>query len=108
MNTASSTQNKDRAILFFGVLMVTSSSFIIRFGDQEPYALAFVRVLLSGILSLITNNPEAVAKKLLQSGIVCTARGGLLRVSPHCYNTKEEMRRAAEALNAVVNESSSS
>ena len=60
----------------------------------------------SGILSLLTDDPDTVAEKLLQSNIVCTARGGLLRIAPHCYNSSEELRLAAETLNAVVNERS--
>ncbi len=39
-------------ILFFGVIMVTTSSFIIRFANQDSYALAFVRVLITSIYSL--------------------------------------------------------
>ena len=41
-----------RLILFFGVIMVTTSSFIIRWADQDSYALAFVRVLITSIYSL--------------------------------------------------------
>lgn len=42
-----------RLILFFGVIMVTTSSFIIRYADQDSYALAFVRVLITSIYSLL-------------------------------------------------------
>lgn len=53
---------RTRLILFYGVLAVTSSSFIIRFayqsGDSPAYALAFVRVLLTGILSYFILNPS--------------------------------------------------
>lgn len=76
--------------------------------DQDKY-----RPLLhdgnhrSGILSLVSNDAEKVVDYLLQSGIVCTARGGLLRVSPHCYNTEEELQQAAEVLNTAGQSSAS-
>ncbi|MHA2089427.1 MAG: DMT family transporter [Candidatus Kariarchaeaceae archaeon] len=46
-----------RVILGFGVLAVTSSSFIIKYAeknvpDYNPYALAFTRVFLTGLISL--------------------------------------------------------
>lgn len=42
-----------RLILYLGVLAVTTSSFIIRFADQDAYSLAASRVLLTGLFSLI-------------------------------------------------------
>ena len=56
----------------------------------------------SGILSLITQQEEAktIAKRALGKGVVCTARGGYLRIAPHCYNEDEEMARAVEILNS--------
>ncbi len=44
-----------RYILFLGIIFVTSSSFIIRYADQDPYLLAFGRVLLTGLISLIVS-----------------------------------------------------
>jgi drug/metabolite transporter (DMT)-like permease len=49
---------KARLVLFYGVLSVTSSSFIIRaayssLGYEAPYVLAFIRVLSTGLISLI-------------------------------------------------------
>ncbi|MCE7737402.1 MAG: EamA family transporter, partial [Candidatus Heimdallarchaeota archaeon] len=47
-----------RLILVFGVLGVTSSSFIFLEADKDPYSIAFIRVLLTGIISylLISKN----------------------------------------------------
>lgn len=51
----------------------------------------------SGILNLGIENPEKVEAKLLREGIVVSARRGL-RVSPHFYNTEEEVERLLSAL----------
>ena len=56
----------------------------------------------SGILSLLIDESESVVQNLLKSRIVCTSRGGLLRLSPHCYNTDQEMHQTAEVLNALL------
>ncbi|MDH5404175.1 MAG: DMT family transporter [Candidatus Heimdallarchaeota archaeon] len=42
-----------RLILIYGVICVTSSSFIIRLAEQKPYSLAFTRVLLTGLIASI-------------------------------------------------------
>ena len=63
--------------------------------------LRFDRENRSGILSLVCADPGLAAKELSKRGIVCTPRGGLLRIAPHFYNTDEEMIRVAEALNGM-------
>lgn len=50
-----------RVILALGVLAVTSSSFIFRFADQDPYLIAFTRVFITGIIAyflLGRNHPK--------------------------------------------------
>lgn len=41
--------------------------------------------------------PAALHKRLLDAGVVCAARGGGVRFSPHCYNTAESIDRALDA-----------
>ena len=44
---------------------------------------------------------ETLPEKLDQRGIVASARGGALRLSPHGYNTVEEIERVLEVLGEV-------
>lgn len=55
----------------------------------------------SGIVNLRVKNPEEVEEKLLREGIVVSARKGL-RVSPHFYNTTQEVERFLLALGKIV------
>jgi cysteine desulfurase / selenocysteine lyase len=54
----------------------------------------------SGIVSLTKNgvSPFAVKKLCEQRGIIVNVRAGRLRVSPHAYNTHEELDRLIECL----------
>jgi selenocysteine lyase/cysteine desulfurase len=50
----------------------------------------------SGIVSLLAppgTDPAAVVKHLRKQGVAVNQRGGRLRVSPHAYNTPEEIDR---------------
>ena len=48
----------------------------------------------SGVVSFVPEgDPAAVAAKLLENGIVVSQRGNFIRVSPHFYNTAEEIDR---------------
>ena len=63
-------------------------------------ALLFPAAHRSGILSLIVpGDSEALVRALEKTGVVCTARGGYLRIAPHFCSTDSEVLRAAEALN---------
>lgn len=42
--------------------------------------------------------PEAAVERLAGRGVICDARPGVVRLSPHFYNTFEDNRRAVEAL----------
>jgi len=55
----------------------------------------------SGIVNLACRDPESVAKRLLQSGIVVSVRAGGLRISPHFYNTENEVDKLVSELNAI-------
>jgi len=54
----------------------------------------------SGIVSLVVPGADAkaLARRCRGEGIVVSARAGRVRVSPHCYNTPEEIDRAVAAL----------
>jgi selenocysteine lyase/cysteine desulfurase len=55
----------------------------------------------SGIVSLVPppgKDPHALKKRCLNEGIVINLRAGRLRVSPHCYNTPDEIDRLLRAL----------
>jgi cysteine desulfurase/selenocysteine lyase len=55
----------------------------------------------SGILNLACQNPDSIAERLFKQGIVISVRGGGLRISPHFYNTEEEIQRLLSELNAL-------
>ena len=52
----------------------------------------------AGIVSVEIENPEEVLKRLLKKRIIVAVRGGKLRLSPHFYNTEEELRTAMNAI----------
>lgn len=55
----------------------------------------------SSIVSLVTpGEAKAAARALLKNNVICTERGGYLRIAPHFHNTEEEMERVANLLNA--------
>ena len=62
-------------------------------GRPEPSA---------SIVSLRVSDAEAAERALAEAGVRCAARGGNIRLSPHVYNTVEEIDRAVEALSAVI------
>lgn len=68
----------------------------------------FTPLLFSGhpcstILSLICKKhaPEKIEEVLTNKNIVCTSRGGYLRVAPHFYNTEEEIQKTVSILNSI-------
>jgi cysteine desulfurase / selenocysteine lyase len=52
----------------------------------------------SGILCVSLPEVKEVHRRLKRSRIICSLREGAIRLSPHCYNTVEEMERVARAL----------
>ena len=54
----------------------------------------------SGIVSFLTKrrNPEKIREMLRRKGIIVSAREGRLRVSPHYYNSIDEIERFVRAL----------
>jgi cysteine desulfurase/selenocysteine lyase len=55
----------------------------------------------SGILNLRCENPDSIADRLFEHGIVISVRGGGLRISPHFYNTEQEIHKLISELNAL-------
>lgn len=54
------------------------------------------------ILSLhVPDGADGLRRRLLKNRVVCTERGGYLRIAPHFYNTEEELERAAHLLNTL-------
>jgi selenocysteine lyase/cysteine desulfurase len=47
----------------------------------------------SGIVNFKVNRPQKVAQELASKGIIVSARANGIRVSPHFYNTEEEIER---------------
>ena len=56
----------------------------------------------SSILSLIVPDARNVCRALLKENVICTERGGYLRIAPHFYNTEDDVERAATLLNSMV------
>ncbi len=52
----------------------------------------------SGIICLDANALPGAVQALRAAGITASIREGALRLSPHCYNTVEEMERVTEVL----------
>jgi cysteine desulfurase / selenocysteine lyase len=71
--------------------------------DRDRFTpLLFPESHRSGIISLICReDPTAVARALEREGVICSSRGGYLRLAPHFYNTDEEMLRAASLLSSI-------
>jgi kynureninase len=46
---------------------------------------------IAGIISFKNNNAEKIVQKLEKQNTICSVREGLIRVSPHFYNTAEEL-----------------
>lgn len=52
----------------------------------------------SGIVAFLGRDPEAVCRRLKRKRIIVSVRDGALRVSPHFYNSHEEVDRFLEVL----------
>jgi selenocysteine lyase/cysteine desulfurase len=52
----------------------------------------------SGIVNFKTNKPQELAKRLREKGIIVSSRTHGLRVSPHFYNTEEEVDKLMEEI----------
>ena len=55
----------------------------------------------SGIVNFKIREPEKVVEKLKEKGIIVSARANGIRVSPHFYNTEEEIDRLAKEIKSL-------
>ncbi|MCB0748560.1 MAG: aminotransferase class V-fold PLP-dependent enzyme, partial [Ignavibacteriae bacterium] len=46
---------------------------------------------IAGIVSFKNQNAEKIVKELKDKDISCTVREGMVRISPHFYNTKDDL-----------------
>ena len=56
----------------------------------------------SGILSFRHNRAEEVFNRLLSRNITLAIRDGILRISPHFYNTEDELLRLTDELKKII------
>ena len=56
------------------------------------------RARRAGIVSVAPRDPQRAFERLTSAGVICSLREGAIRLSPHCYNTSEEVERALAAL----------
>jgi selenocysteine lyase/cysteine desulfurase len=52
----------------------------------------------SAIVCVAPGQAREAHRRLRHAGIVCAYREGAIRLSPHCYNTIEEMEKVVEVL----------
>jgi len=55
----------------------------------------------SGIVNLTCKDPDSVAKRLLEHAVVVSVRSGGLRISPHFYNTENEIDKLVSELSSL-------
>jgi cysteine desulfurase / selenocysteine lyase len=56
------------------------------------------RARRAGIVALRPRDPDGASRRLREAGVAHALREGAIRLSPHCYNTREEVERALVAL----------
>lgn len=56
----------------------------------------------SGIITIKLKDSERIYQKLKEEGVIISLRAGMLRFSPHCYNTEEEIHRALDILQSAL------
>jgi selenocysteine lyase/cysteine desulfurase len=52
----------------------------------------------AGIVAVVPNDPAAASDRLIRAGVVHSLREGAIRLSPHCFNTFDEIDRALAIL----------
>jgi selenocysteine lyase/cysteine desulfurase len=55
----------------------------------------------AGIVALRPRHAEAASARLNGAGVTHALREGAIRLSPHCYNTREEIERTLAVLEGV-------
>jgi cysteine desulfurase / selenocysteine lyase len=54
----------------------------------------------AGIVAVRPRDPEGASRRLRRAGVTHALREGAIRLSPHCYNTREEIEHTLAALDA--------
>ncbi len=57
---------------------------------------------LSGIVSVNVQDSDRIKEELAEQNIIVETREGLLRISPHFYNTREEIDAFLDALRKII------
>lgn len=57
----------------------------------------------SSIVCVAPPNASEVFRHLKHAGVICALREGAIRLSPHCYNTADEIARVIEVLETALN-----
>ena len=52
----------------------------------------------AAIVAIAPPDPVAASKRLTAAKVIHSLRENAIRLSPHCYNTREEVARALEVL----------
>lgn len=52
----------------------------------------------AGIVAITPSDARAAARRLEEAGVSCSLREGAIRLSPHCYNTADEVDVALDAI----------
>lgn len=77
-----------------------------RIGSPKPIRSGIVSAIPPGVDSSngsdVTGRVRALHHHLENEGIVCAPREGMLRLSPHYYNTDEEIERVVDVLRSAV------
>ncbi|MFA4923614.1 MAG: hypothetical protein WC557_05425, partial [Ignavibacteriaceae bacterium] len=63
-----------------------------------PLLLGVERKYLSGIVTIKDKRAKAIFEKLMNEKVYCSLREGMIRFSPHFYNTRDEINHVVETL----------
>lgn len=58
---------------------------------------------IAGIISIKFENAQHAIKKLEAANIICSLREGVIRISPHFYNNREDLDYLIEKLKKMIN-----
>ncbi|MDX1701180.1 MAG: aminotransferase class V-fold PLP-dependent enzyme [Melioribacteraceae bacterium] len=56
----------------------------------------------AGIVSFAHKNSDLIFKELERKNIICSLREGIIRLSPHFYNTEEELSSVVAEIDSIV------
>jgi selenocysteine lyase/cysteine desulfurase len=74
--------------------IISNSAFLIELLIENGYKPILANALkenIAGIVSFTHDNSVKIVKQLESQNIICSVREGMIRISPHFYNTKEDL-----------------